>query len=72
MTTTVEAEDKKPWLYAFLILALVSAWMIVMRLLNTPFLQPEFEIALIYLPTVLAGVIVTYLTIQSRRISVQA
>jgi uncharacterized membrane protein len=72
MTTSAEGEERKPWIYAFVILVLASASMIVMRLLNMPFLQPEFEIALIYLPTVLAGVIVTYLTMQSRRIRGQA
>jgi ABC-type branched-subunit amino acid transport system permease subunit len=64
--STAEGEQKRPWLYAFLILGLVSAWMLTMRLLNMQFLTPEFEISLIYLPTALAGIIVAYLTLRSR------
>ena len=63
---TAEREERKPWLYAFIILGLVSAWMLTMRLLNMQFLTPEFEVSLIYLPTTLAGIIVAYLTLKSR------
>jgi len=53
-----QREELRPWIYAFLILLAVSLWMLTMRLLNAPILALDFELALIYLPTILAGVIV--------------
>ena len=65
-TSTAEVEEKTPWVYAFVILLLVSAWMLTMRLLNMQFLSTEFEFPIIYLPTVLAGLVVVYLTTKYR------
>ena len=53
-----ESEERRPWIYAFLILLLVSLWMVTVRLMNTPFLALDFEVALIYIPTIIAGIIV--------------
>ena len=55
-----QAEDDKTWSYAFIILILVSTWMLLMRLMNNPFLSLNFEISLVYLPTVLSGIIAFY------------
>ena len=52
-----QTDERRPWTYAFLILLLVSLWMLTMRLMNTPFLALDFEISLVYLPTALAGII---------------
>jgi len=49
--------EKKSWLYAFVILLLVSSWMLSMRILNIPFLMLDFEVVVIYVPTILAGII---------------
>jgi len=45
-------------MYAFVILLFVSLWTLTMRLMNSPFLTLDFEVSLVYLPTVLAGIIV--------------
>jgi len=62
----VEAEETKPWLYAFLILVIVSACMLTLRLLDAQFLPTEFEVTLVYLPTALAGIITLYLNMRPR------
>jgi len=62
-------EDRKTWLYAFVILLLVSIWMLSMRLMNNPLLVLGFEISLVYLPTALAGIIVLYLTKKAARVN---
>jgi len=53
-----QSEERRPWIYAFLILLLVSLWALTMRLIKNPFLALDFEVSLVYLPTVLAGIIV--------------
>jgi len=57
-----QAEERKPWFYAFAILLLVSAWMLIMRLMHNPFLALDFEVSLVYLPTALAGIIAFHMT----------
>jgi predicted tellurium resistance membrane protein TerC len=61
-----QTEERRPWVYAFIILLLVSLWMLTMRLLNSPFLAPDFELSLVYVPTVLAGIIVIQLSRKRR------
>ena len=51
-------EERRPWIYGFLILLVVSLCTLTMRLMNSPFLALDFEVSLVYLPTVLAGIIV--------------
>lgn len=58
--------EKKLWLYAFVILLLVSFWLLAMRILNSAFLALDFEVTLVYLPTVLAGIIALYLSLKSK------
>ena len=58
--------EKKLWLSAFVILILVSLWMLTMRLSNDPFLALEFEVTLVYLPTVLGGIIALYLSFKAK------
>jgi len=53
-------------MYAFLILVLVSLWVSTTRVLNVPFLALDFEIAVIYLPTILAGIIVAFYAVKRR------
>jgi len=53
----VQSDESKPWIYAFIILLVVSIWMLTMRLVNDSFLALDFEIALVYFPTALAGII---------------
>jgi len=60
-TSTTQTEDRKPWTYAFVVLLLVSVWMLILRLMNNPFLALDFEVSLVYLPTALAGAIVFHL-----------
>jgi TRAP-type C4-dicarboxylate transport system permease small subunit len=59
-------EERKPWVYAFIILLFVSLWMLTLRLMNNPFLALDFEVSLVYLPTILAGIIVLQITRRHR------
>jgi hypothetical protein len=59
------SDERKAWIYAFLILLITSAAMLAMRLMGKEFLVMEFEIALIYFPTVLAGITAAYVSIKS-------
>jgi TRAP-type C4-dicarboxylate transport system permease small subunit len=59
-------DERKLWLFAFLVLLLVSLWMLTMRLLNSAFLALDFEASLIYLPTILAGLIALYLSLKTK------
>jgi len=58
------SDEKKAWTYAFLILLIISATMLATRLMGKEFLVLDFEIALIYFPTVLAGITAAYVTIK--------
>jgi len=58
------SDEKKAWTYAFLILLIISAAMLATRLMGKEFLVLEFEIALIYFPTVLAGIAAAYVRIK--------
>jgi TRAP-type C4-dicarboxylate transport system permease small subunit len=61
-TSSPQDEERKPWAYAFAVLLIVSACMIILRVMSNPFLALDFEVSLVYLPTVLAGAIVLHLT----------
>ncbi len=67
VTSESASDERKTWTYAFVILLLVSSWILVMRLSNNPFLAQDFEITVVYLPTVLAGIIVLSLLVKSGR-----
>jgi hypothetical protein len=56
-------DEKRLWLFAFMILVLVSLWLLVLRLFNSAFLALDFEVTLVYFPTALAGVIALYLSL---------
>jgi TRAP-type C4-dicarboxylate transport system permease small subunit len=64
--TPQPVDERRLWVFAFLILMLVSFWMLTTRLLNSAFLSLEMEASLIYLPTALAGGIALYLTIKKK------
>jgi TRAP-type C4-dicarboxylate transport system permease small subunit len=59
-------DERRLWVFAFLILLLVSLWIMAMRLLNGAFLSLEMEASLVYLPTVLAGGIAFYLSVKRK------
>jgi hypothetical protein len=59
-------DETKLWVSAFIILLLVSTWILVMRIMNAAFLALEFEAAIVYLPTFLAGMIAFYLSVKGR------
>jgi hypothetical protein len=61
-----EAEERKPWIYAFAILLLVSFWMLTLRIMNNAFLALDFEVTLVYFPTALAGVVAFQTTRKQR------
>jgi TRAP-type C4-dicarboxylate transport system permease small subunit len=65
--SSISQEDRKTWTYAFAILLLVSIWMLFMRFFNNPFLAEDFEVTVVYLPTVVAGIIAAYITLRSRK-----
>jgi len=54
------SDEKNSWIYAFAILLLVSVVMLALRLAGKQFLVVEFEIALVYFPTILSGIIAAY------------
>jgi hypothetical protein len=58
------SDEKKAWTYAFLILLIISTAMLATRLMGKEFLVLDFEIALIYFPTVLAGIAAAYVSIK--------
>ena len=58
------SDEKRTWVYAFLILLAISAAMLTMQLMGKEFLVLEFQIALIYFPTVLAGITAAYVSIK--------
>jgi hypothetical protein len=62
--SAIKSDEKTAWTYAFLILLLVSAAMIVLRLAGKQFLVFEFEVALIYFPTALSGMIAAYVIMK--------
>lgn len=49
--------EEKGWRLAFLVLVLISLVTALLRVSGVPFLILEFELSLIYLPTILAGLI---------------
>jgi hypothetical protein len=55
------SDEKNSWIYAFVILLLVSVVMLALRLAGREFLVVEFELALVYFPTVLSGIIAAYM-----------
>jgi hypothetical protein len=58
-------DEKKSWIYAFTILLVISIAMLTMRLAGKAFLVLDFELALVYIPTILAGIAATYLSRKS-------
>jgi hypothetical protein len=50
---TSQISGAKNWGYAFILLAAVSAFFLTLRLIGLAFIVPEFEVLVIYLPTVI-------------------
>lgn len=65
-TQPTSEDERKLWLFAFLILLAVSISVLTLRLLNNAFLQLAFEVMIVYLPTVLAGMIALYLIVKPK------
>jgi hypothetical protein len=61
------SDEKNSWTYAFVILLLVSVAMLTLRFLGKEILVLEFEIALIYFPTVLSGIIAAYVNLRGAK-----
>jgi len=66
MTSADSATEAKTWIYASVVLLLVSLWILSMRILNSAFLALDFEISVVYLPTVIAMIVAMYLTVKRR------
>lgn len=62
--SVTEFDEGRTWISAFVILLLVSIWMLSMRIMNSAFLMLDFEVTIVYLPTVLAAVVVAYLSLR--------
>ena len=60
-------DEKNAWIYAFVILLIVSMAMLGLRLSGKQFLVPEFEITIIYFPTVLSGIIAAHVTMKGAK-----
>jgi uncharacterized membrane protein YhdT len=67
MAVSETRQDDAAWGYSFAILLLASLAMLALRLLGRAFLALEFEIALIYFPTLLSGVIAAYMIRQGAK-----
>ncbi len=65
--SATSTDERKTWFYAFAILVLVSIWMVGMRLSGNAFLAPDFEATVIYLPTVVAGIVAGYIALRRPR-----
>ncbi len=57
----------KNWGYAFILLAAVSAFFLTLRLIGRAFIVPEFEVLVIYLPTVICLLIYVTMVRPFRR-----
>ena len=67
MAASPNSEDERRlWLFAFLILLVVSVSILTMRLLQSAFLAIDFEVMIVYLPTALAGIITLYFFIRPK------
>ena len=58
------SDEKTAWVYAFCILLLLSIAMFALRLTGREFLVAEFEVAIIYFPTALSGIIAAYVSMK--------
>jgi len=64
LISATASDEKKAWTYAFVILLIISAAMLALRLAGKEFLILDFEVALIYFPTILAGIAAAYVTVK--------
>ena len=58
-------DERRSWISALVILLLVSLWMLTMRFMNSAFLMLDFEVSIVYFPTILAALVVLYLSLRS-------
>jgi hypothetical protein len=54
-----EVESIKDWGYALILLAVVSAFFLVLRFSGRAFTAPDFEILVIYVPTLVCVLVYT-------------
>lgn len=64
LISATASDEKKAWTYAFVILLIISVAMLALRLAGKEFLILDFEVALIYFPTILAGIAAAYVTVK--------
>jgi len=57
-------DERRNWISALVILLVVSLWMLTMRIMNSAFLMLDFEVSIIYFPTVLAALVVVYISLR--------
>lgn len=62
-----EGDDRKSWAYAFLIMLLLSGLMLGLRLASLSFLALDFELLVIYVPTLIAAVVYVYVARLARK-----
>ena len=61
------ADDRITWTYSCVVLVTVAFFILVSRLLGEPFLAFDFELTVVYLPTVVACLIALYLNLELKR-----
>jgi hypothetical protein len=61
------SDEKDAWIYDFVILLLISVAMLAIRLLGKQFLMLDFEIAIVYFPTVLSGITAAYVNMKGAK-----
>ncbi len=60
-------EDRKAWLYATGIMLAISIVVLILRISSIIFFVLEFEVALVYIPTIVLVVVSAYLAKASER-----
>ncbi len=60
-------DDRRTWAYSCLVMVIVALLILVSRMLGEPFLAFDFEVTVVYLPTVLVALIALYLNLELNR-----
>ncbi len=60
-------DDRRTWAYSCLVMVIVALLILVSRMLGEPFLALDFEVTVVYLPTVLVALIALYLNLELNR-----
>jgi len=60
-------DDRRTWAYSCLVMVIVALLILASRMLGEPFLAFDFEVTVVYLPTVLVALIALYLNLELNR-----